>query len=155
MVEGAKPPQQRRARRRKTLHLGAYLFYRPTAMSLSAITSQQQPFREDNEPEAEFVLYPDETGEDYGFRRVDQAGCEETLTPVESELDRLADEALTNPRITPWNEPDYIAALSEQAEAMDMTLERCARRFGRIRLKPDRAPQGWHFHPALGFVGRK
>ncbi|WP_299260197.1 type I-F CRISPR-associated helicase Cas3f [uncultured Kushneria sp.] len=155
MVEGAEPPKQRRARRRKPLHLGAYLFYRPTAMSLSAVAIQQQPFREDNEPEAEFALYPDEVGEDYGFWRVDQSGREEVLTPVESELDRLADEALANPRVTPWNEPDYMAALSEQADAMEMTLERCARRFGRIRLKPDRAPQGWHFHPALGFVRRK
>jgi len=157
MVEGAEPPRQRRARRRKPLFLGAYLFYRPAAMSLSAIASQQQPFREDNEPDAEFVLYPDETDEDYGFWRVDQGGREETLTltPVEAELDRLADEALSNTRVTPWNEPDYMAALSEQADAMEMALERCAMRFGRIRLKPDRAPQGWHFHPALGFVRRK
>ncbi|REC94704.1 type I-F CRISPR-associated helicase Cas3f [Kushneria indalinina] len=155
MVEGAELPGQRRSRRRKPLFLGAYLFYRPTAMSLSAIASQQQPFREDNEPDAEFVLYPDELDEDYGFRRVDQEGREEKLTPVESELARLPDEALANPRVSPWNEPDYMAALSEQADAMDMTLERCARRFGRIRLKPDRAPQGWHFHPALGFVRKK
>lgn len=155
MVEGAEPPGRRRARRRKSLHLGAYLFYRPTTMSLSAIASQQQPFRKDNEPDAEFVLYPDELGEDYGFWRVNREGREETRTPVESELDRLADEALANPCITPWNEPDYMAALAEQADAMNMTPERCAMRFGRIRLKPERAPQGWHFHPALGFAQRK
>ncbi|WP_342596244.1 type I-F CRISPR-associated helicase Cas3f [Salinicola lusitanus] len=155
MVEGAEPPGQRRTRRRKPIHLGAYLFYRPTAMSLSAVAIQQQPFREDNVPDAEFVLRPDETEEDYGFWRVGQEGQEATLTPVESELDRLPDEALHNPRVSPWNEPDYLATLSEQAEAMDMTLEQCAMRFGRIRLKPDRAPQGWHFHPALGFVRKK
>ncbi|MFC0269488.1 type I-F CRISPR-associated helicase Cas3f [Kushneria aurantia] len=155
MVEGAEPPGQRRSRRRKALHLGACLFYRPPAISLSAVAIQQQPFREDNEPDAEFVLYPDETDEDYGFWRVDGRGRDQTLTPVESELDRLADEAVENPGVTPWNEPDYMAALSEQAEAMEMSLERCAERFGRIRLKPDRAPQGWHFHPALGFVRKK
>ncbi|WFF41604.1 type I-F CRISPR-associated helicase Cas3 [Salinicola endophyticus] len=155
MVEGAESPSQRRTRRRKPVHLGAYLFYRPPAMSLSAVAIQQQPFREDNEPDAEFVLLPDETEEDYGFWRVEQEGKEIKRTPVESELNRLSDETLQNPRVSPWNEPDYLAALSEQAEAMDMTLEYCAMRFGRIRLKPDRAPQGWHFHPALGFVRRK
>ncbi|ARS52979.1 type I-F CRISPR-associated helicase Cas3f [Kushneria konosiri] len=158
MVEGVadlSAYEQRRSRRRKPIHLGAYLFYRPSAMSLSAVPIQQQPFREDNEPDAEFVLYPDESEENYGFRRIEQDGKEERLIPTESELDRLSDEGLMNPRITPWNEHDYIAALTEQADAMDMTLTRCAERFGRIRLKPDRAPQGWHFHPALGFVRRK
>jgi CRISPR-associated endonuclease/helicase Cas3 len=55
----------------------------------------------------------------------------------------------------PWNEPDYMEALVEQADAMEMDIERCAKRFGRIRLKTDYAPHGWHFHPALGFVRRK
>lgn len=156
MVEGAEPPGRRRSRRRTPVpRLGAYLFYRPVAISLSAVAIQHWPFRKDNEPDAEFVLLPDEAGEDYGFYRVDEKDREETLTPVASEFDRPADEALVNPRVTPWNEPDYMAALGEQAEAMDMTLERCAKRFGRIRLKPERAPNGWHFHPALGFVRQK
>ncbi|GEN27840.1 type I-F CRISPR-associated helicase Cas3 [Halovibrio variabilis] len=159
MVEGAQQPsaQSRRKRRGETskVELGAYLFYRPAAMTLSAIVLQHAPFRDDNAQESEFVLMPNEAEEDYLFCRVEQNGLEETLTLVERELDRLPDELLENPRVTPWNEPDYMAALVEQADAMDITLERCAKRFGRIRLKTDYAPYGWHFHPALGFVRKK
>ncbi|MDF3917799.1 type I-F CRISPR-associated helicase Cas3f [Salinicola salarius] len=156
MVEGAAPaPARRRSRLKKPTSLGAYLFYRPASLSLSALAIQQQPFREDNEPDSEFVLFPDETEESYGFWRVDTDGREEKLTPTEAELDRLLDKSLANPRITPWNDPDYMVALADQAEAMGMALEQCAMRFGRIRLKPNRALNGWHFHPALGFVKRR
>ncbi|WP_404376583.1 type I-F CRISPR-associated helicase Cas3f [Vreelandella aquamarina] len=159
MVEGAEPLGAPKRRKRRgetpTVDLGAYLFYRPATMTLSALALQHAPFREDNAQESEFVLLPDEAEEDYLFCRVEKNGREEQLTLVERELDRLPDELLHNPRITPWNEPDYMAALSEQADAMGISLERCANRFGRIRLKTDYAPYGWHFHPALGFVRRK
>nr|WP_298411000.1 type I-F CRISPR-associated helicase Cas3f [uncultured Halomonas sp.] len=157
MIQGAAAPGQRRKRRGEPaqVDLGAYLFYRTPSMTLGALAIQQQPFREDNEPECEFVLLPDEAEEGYGFWRVDQEGRDERLTPVETELDRLPDDIFSHPRIAPWNEPDYMAALADQAEAMDMSIERCAQRFGRIRLKTNYAPQGWHFHPALGFVKRK
>ncbi|MBZ9539519.1 type I-F CRISPR-associated helicase Cas3 [Modicisalibacter tunisiensis] len=156
MVEGAAPaPARRRSRLKKPASLGAYLFYRPASMSLSALAAQQQPFREDNEPDSEFVLFPDETEERYDFRRVDHEGKDEKLTQAEAQLDRLPDASLANPRITPWNDPDYMGALADQADAMGMTLEQCAMRFGRIRLKPGRALNGWHFHSALGFLKRK
>ncbi|WP_104203294.1 type I-F CRISPR-associated helicase Cas3f [Billgrantia saliphila] len=159
MFEGvsAAPGRQRRKRRGEPtqMNLGAYLFYRPASMTLGALPIQHHPFREDNEPECEFVLLPDEAEEDYGFWRVEQDGREEKLVPVETELDRLPEEAFHHRRIAPWNEPDYMAALADQAEAMDMSIERCALRFGRIRLKTNHAPQGWHFHPALGFVRKR
>lgn len=157
MVEGAESIPARRRRRGETprIELGSYLFYRPASMTLSALSSQQQPFRDDSESDCEFVLLPDESEEDYGFRRVDQDGREEKLTQAEAQLDRLLDETLANPHITPWNDSDYMTALADQADAMNMTLERCALKFGRIRLKPERALNGWHFHPALGFVKRR
>ncbi|MEQ7869500.1 type I-F CRISPR-associated helicase Cas3f [Chromohalobacter salexigens] len=159
MVEGVMPAAGQRRRRRRgepeQTELGAYLFYRVPAMTLGAVPMQQQPFREDNEVDSEFVLLPDETEENFGFWRSDRQGKEERLVPAETELDRLPTEVIGNPRVSPWNELDYMAALVDQAEAMGMDIERCAHRFGRIRLKPNRAPQGWHFHPALGFVRRK
>ncbi|MFI0473622.1 type I-F CRISPR-associated helicase Cas3f [Halomonas sp. HMF6819] len=159
MVEGSEPPIPARRRRRRgeapKRDLGAYLFYRPATLTLAAVALQYAPFREDNAQESEFVLMPDEAEEDYCFYRVERERREERWVAVERELDRLPDALLANPRITPWNEPDYMAALGEQADAMDMSLERCARRFGRIRLKTDYAPYGWHFHPALGFVRKK
>ncbi|MCP1314537.1 type I-F CRISPR-associated helicase Cas3f [Halomonas sp. 707D7] len=159
MVEGAEPAAEPRRRRRRAepqrRDLGAYLFYRPATLLLGAVAQQHAPFRKDDAAESEFVLMPDEAKEDYLFYRVEGHGRDEQLVAVERELDRLPPTLLDNPRITPWNEPDYIAALVEQADAMEMSLARCARRFGHIRLKTDHAPYGWHFHPALGFVRRR
>lgn len=160
MVEGAQsatPPKRlsRLSKQGSTSLLGSWLFYRPAAMTLSAVAIQHEPFRHSDEKESEFVLRPDESEEDYGFWRVDQDGKQEQLTPVDAELERLSNEALANPRITPWNDVDYMTAVHDQAEAMDISVERCALKFGRIRLDPERALNGWHFHPALGFVRRK
>lgn len=159
MVEGAEPSGAPRRRKRRgevpKVDLGAYLFYRPAMMTLSAAAIQHAPFREDNAQESEFVLLPDEAEEDYLFRRVERNGRDEELKEVERDLDRLPCGLLENPRVTPWNEPDYMTALAEQAEAMGMDIERCALRFGRIRLKTGYALNGWHFHPALGFVRKK
>ena len=159
MVEGAETSSKTQRRKRRgepqKINLGAYLFYRPTSMTMGAVAMQHAPFREDNAQESEFVLIPDEAEEDYLFRRVERNGRDEEFKEVERDLDRLPDGLLKNPHITPWNEPDYMEALVEQADAMEMDIERCAKRFGRIRLKTDYAPHGWHFHPALGFVRRK
>lgn len=157
MVEGAKPASapRRPSRRAKSPTLGAWIFYRPATASLSAAAIQHAPFRADDGKEVEYVLLPDEEEDGYSFWRVDREGRDEKWVPVETELDRLPDAELTNPRITPWNDADYMEALTDQADAMGMTLEQCAMRFGRIRLKPDRALNGWHFHSALGFVKRK
>ncbi|UTD57199.1 type I-F CRISPR-associated helicase Cas3f [Halomonas sp. MS1] len=159
MVEGAETSSKTQRRKRRgepqKIDLGAYLFYRPTSMTLGTVAMQHAPFREDNAQESEFVLVPDEAKEDYLFRRVERNGRDEEFKEVERDLDRLPDGLLENPHITPWNEPDYMEALAEQADAMEMDIERCAKRFGRIRLKTDYAPHGWHFHPALGFVRKK
>lgn len=159
MVEGVGalgvPKRRKRRGEPQKIDLGAYLFYRPTSMTLGAVAMQHAPFREDNAQESEFVLIPDEAEEDYLFRRVERNGLDEEFKEVERDLDRLPEGLLENLRITPWNEPDYIKALAEQADAMEMDIERCAKRFGRIRLKTDYAPHGWHFHPALGFVRKK
>lgn len=159
MVQGAAAMPGRRRRKRRgepaSTELGAYFFYATPSVMLGALAMQQQPFREDNQPDCEFVLLPEDAEENYGFWRVDQDGRDERLTPVETELTRLPDSTLSQPRIEPWNDPDYMAALVDQSEDMGISIERCARRFGRIRLKTELAPQGWLFHPALGFVKRK
>jgi CRISPR-associated endonuclease/helicase Cas3 len=72
-------------------------------------------------------------------------------------LVKLADADLfTGPRITPWAVPDYLTALAELAEAQEMDLPACARKFGTVDL-PSREKDGekrWRHHPVLGF-GRK
>ncbi|MNR35781.1 CRISPR-associated nuclease/helicase Cas3 subtype I-F/YPEST [compost metagenome] len=74
--------------------------------------------------------------------------------PVESSLNqRIADSELTGPRISPWGATDYLTALDELAQELDMTLEACAKRFGTVSLPAN--DRGWRFHPALGFAKRK
>jgi len=56
-------------------------------------------------------------------------------------------------RIGAWGQTDYMTELAVLAEALDMTLAQCAERYGTVTL-PD-SPQGWRFHPALGFTRNK
>lgn len=60
---------------------------------------------------------------------------------------------IAGPRIQPWGAPDYMAELSELAEAKGMSLSECAKRFGKVSVPT--SEQGWHFHPALGYAKRK
>jgi CRISPR-associated endonuclease/helicase Cas3 len=63
---------------------------------------------------------------------------------------RIADALLDGPRIKPWAETDYLAALTILAEEQDLSLERCAEKYGKVTLPF--SEQGWWFHPALGFT---
>ena len=63
---------------------------------------------------------------------------------------RIPDDQLKGTRITPWGVTDYMNELATLAGERDMTLEACAERFGTVPL-PE-SPQGWRFHPALGFT---
>lgn len=159
MVEEASLAQQPSRRKRRSrlpvVPLGAYLFFRPASMNLCALAIQNAPFRWDPTQQDEWVLLPDEDETDYVFCRVDRADDGEHFTPVEHEVTRLSDHVITHPRIKPWNEPDYLTALAAQADAMELSLAQCAKRFGRVRLTRDYAPNGWCFHPALGFVRRE
>ncbi|MGJ8521946.1 CRISPR-associated nuclease/helicase Cas3 subtype I-F/YPEST [Carnimonas sp. R-84981] len=146
------PRKRRVAAARSTL--GAYLFFKPCSMNLSALPMQQQRFRDDPTSEKEYLLLPDETGEDYEFKRVDIDKGREYLRPAETEVDRLPDTMIENQQISPWNDVSYLNAVAHQAEAMELSLERCAHKFGRVQLKEGYALLGWSFHPALGFVRR-
>ncbi|MPN35009.1 hypothetical protein SDC9_182503 [bioreactor metagenome] len=63
---------------------------------------------------------------------------------------RIDDVQVTGTRMTPWGVTDYMAELAALAEERDMTLEACAERYGTVTLPKN--PQGWRFHPALGFT---
>lgn len=159
MIEGYKVETTGKQRKRrgepKRKRLGAYLFFRPASLTLSALATQQQPFRRDDLAEDEFVLLPDEDEENYSFQRINYGSGKAEPIQAESQFTRISDESLKHPDITPWNETDYMNALEDQATAMGMTLLRCASRFGRISLKSEYTRHGWYFHPALGFVGNK
>jgi CRISPR-associated endonuclease/helicase Cas3 len=47
----------------------------------------------------------------------------------------------------------YMQALTDLAADLDISLEKCAQRFGTVTLPKN--DNGWRFHPALGFTKAK
>lgn len=144
---------QRRKGARLVTSINATTHWRRPGVSLTAVLPQQQPFRDDPIPKLDVVLLPDDGGEDYALHRVApvKERCRELYVRIEDGLNhRIADERVTGTRITPWGVTDYMTELVALAEERDMTLEACAKRYGTVTL-PEH-PQGWRFHPALGFT---
>lgn len=121
---------------------------------LTGVLPQQQPFRGDSRPQVDLLLRPNEDGdsielvqllESYGPR-----GRATTAVMIDRSMHhRIPENAVHGPGISPWNEVDFLSALADLAGDLDLPLERCAQRFGTTRVF--REPQGWRFHPALGF----
>lgn len=128
-------------------------------LHLSAVLSQRQPFRDDDGPEIELVLIPDDEGEDYVLKRVRDkkelvgvSGPGELL--VEAHEERLPPGSVQGEHISAWGALDYMEELIRLADALDLPLAQCARRFGSLRLRRPTHDQGWTFHPALGVLAR-
>lgn len=126
---------------------------------LTGLLQQEQPFRDDaGQREVTLVLLPDEDGErDVLHQVLDvKAGRrgEKLYVEVEQSLHtRLPDAATAGERIAPWGVVDYMAELQALAESMDMSLRRCAERFGTVNVLEHDA--GWLSHPVLGFSKRR
>ncbi|CAN7153009.1 type I-F CRISPR-associated helicase Cas3f [Pseudorhodoferax sp. LjRoot39] len=162
-VTGAPPPAGRRSNSRAGVAAPSYDLFahhwwtlaRQDAL-LAAVLQQQQPFRQDDGPQQDACLLPDEDGERFVLHLVeDKPGARREALYVEydSKLERIADAAVAGERITPWNAPDYLQALAELAAALDMPLQACAQRYGQVTLPAH--DRGWRFHPALGFTKRR
>lgn len=61
----------------------------------------------------------------------------------------IPEAAVEGSGIVPWGQTDYLQALTELADELDMSLSDCALRFGTVTLAEN--INGWRFHPALGF----
>ncbi|MDR2549040.1 MAG: type I-F CRISPR-associated helicase Cas3f [Desulfobulbus sp.] len=125
--------------------LGAYSWWRQPESMLCGILQKEQPFRE-HRPEVDFVLLPDEDQEEWILHEL----------PKERGQDPVAKESLlTRSRldcsgaIRPWGRVEYMEALAELAEQLDMDMQDCARKFGTITLPKN--DNGWSFDPVLGF----
>ncbi|WP_420467657.1 type I-F CRISPR-associated helicase Cas3f [Panacagrimonas sp.] len=121
--------------------------------SLTAVLPQQQPFRDDPIPRVELVLRPNEDEDDYELFRIDpgERRFDTIYVKIEKSLNhRISSALLDGPRIRPWAEADYLSALATLAEEQDLSLERCAEKYGKVTLPF--SEQGWWFHPALGFT---
>jgi CRISPR-associated endonuclease/helicase Cas3 len=135
--------------------LGAYSWFVMPRLPLTGVMSQWRPFRDSTGKEDELVLMPDESGEQTCLYRVhkERPRDPELLVPCEENLQRI--ELEFGPRIQPWGTADYLATLAELADAQDMQLESCARKFGRLTLRELSDGAAWQYHPALGFSRMK
>jgi len=68
----------------------------------------------------------------------------------QSQNHRIPDEVIQGIGIESWGQTDYLQALTELAEELNMTLADCALSFGTVTLREN--ANGWRFHPALGFT---
>lgn len=144
---------QRRKGARPVPPINATTHWLRLGVSLTAVLSQQQPFRYDPKPKVDVVLLPSEGGEDYALHRVApaEARYRNLYVKIEDGLNhRIDDVQVTGTRVTSWGVTDYITELAALAGERDMTLEACAERYGTVTLPEN--PQGWRFHPALGFT---
>ena len=140
-----------------TLSLNAASWWNmaPADALLTAVLPQQQPFRYDTIPRVDLELRPNDDGDDYVLVQLLQKKTgrysESVFVEVDKSLNkRVPDESVQGEHITAWGQTNYMQALTELANELDLSLEACARRFGTVTL-PE-STNGWLFHPALGFT---
>ncbi|BBG29757.1 type I-F CRISPR-associated helicase Cas3f [Zymobacter palmae] len=132
--------------------VGAFSVYQHPYVTLTGILPQHQPFREQVRRQADFAFMPDESFEHESFCRV-QDDYEQTLnTTVEYLIERTDLKPSCNVR--PWGDADYLRALTALANLMQISVEECAWRFGRLTLpdveQENGAPKKWAYHPVVG-----
>ena len=123
---------------------------------LTALLPQHQPFRDEARQRIDLCLRPSDDDPDRIelTEVVDAGGRGQRYVSAHNRLLRLTlDDKPGGNGICAWAEPSYEQALTELAEAMELPLQRCAERFGTMRLP--QSTQGWAWHPALGFWARK
>jgi len=127
----------------------------PADALLTAVLPQQQPFRLDVIKRVDLLLRPTDDGDDYKLVQLmdkpnGRRGETQFVVVDTSQNHRIPDTDVQGLRIEPWGQTDYLQALIELADELDMPLADCARRFGTVTL-PE-SVNGWRFHPALGFT---
>ncbi|WP_027859506.1 type I-F CRISPR-associated helicase Cas3f [Marinobacterium jannaschii] len=147
-------PRQRDKLTPPEIPLCASSWYLQPLAQLSGDLPTIQPFRKQTGDEVELVLLPDEDEEDALLHEVHQPDGrrgDNCYLNAENKLQRI--ELAPNKGIAIWGCEDYMEALTELAESMEMGLDRCAKIYGRLSLpKPGVDGRGWRFHPALGFA---
>jgi CRISPR-associated endonuclease/helicase Cas3 len=132
--------------------LGAYSWYAVPQVHLTGVLIQRDPFRQQLEPEITLALIPDEGGETWTLHRVDDGARrgEKLYVPVEeSQLVRVDLAKEQGERIQAWGASDYLTALADLAEDLDISLDHAARTFGTVTASARN--QRWGYHPVLGF----
>ncbi|PIT76881.1 type I-F CRISPR-associated helicase Cas3f [Limnohabitans sp. G3-2] len=138
----------------------------PHDATLTATLPRMQPFRydkSDKRKEVEFRLMPNEEGDAVQLEKVvetRQGWGKKTAVWISanSEWEQLPDKHLQAECISPWCASNYLQALSDLAEQLDMPMQDCAQKFGGITLKESKDSNvitRWQFHHALGFERMK
>ena len=127
----------------------------PQSLWLTGVLPQYQRFRDDPMQRVDVVLLPDEDEEALLLHRVvDGDGRGEQLyVCIDESMRHTAPDASLQPgpqqSVQPWVQVDLLEALRSLAQAKDLSLEDCAKRYATASL-PD-SQQGWWWHAALGF----
>lgn len=127
----------------------------PADALLTAVLPQQQPFRLDLIQRVDLLLRPTDDGDAYELVQLmdkpkGRRGETVFVAVDKSQNHRIPEAAVQGTGIEPWGQTDYLQALTELADELDMPLADCARRFGTVTLPKN--DNGWRFHPALGFT---
>lgn len=141
-----------RAGKKGVQSMGAYSWWRQPASMLSGILQKEQQFRKQTRPELELTLMPDEDGTDWTLQEIRHDRDQQTSISLDKRLTRI--DLRGSGSVQPWGHVEYLEALTELAEQMDMDLETCAKKFGTVTLPTNseqECPVYWSFHPALGF----
>ena len=141
-----------------SLNAASWWHMAPADALLTGVLPQQQPFRFDPMQRVDLELRPNEDGDDYQLMQLlePKGGRrgETVFVAVETSLHkRVPDDQVQGERISTWGQTDYMQALMDLATELDMSLEKCAQRFGTVTLPKN--DNGWRFHPALGFTKAK
>lgn len=114
---------------------------------------QHQPFRFSSMREDTLVFLPDEDEESLILHRIHQEARKGKSAIYTSEGSRLHLLKLSFGRgVSHWGEFDVMALLKELANAQELSLMECAKKFTTVNV-PESA-RGWGWHPALGFTMR-
>lgn len=165
LMQHAAPPAQVGSRSRAsveatdtTLNASTWWQQAPQDALLTAVLPQLQPFRQQSGlPDVTLVFLPDEDGEDIRLHQVlKENKSDKTTLYVEidrSQCQHLDDAMVCGSGIEPWGVTNYLDALKELAQELDMPPLECARRFGLVSVRPNE--NGWRYQSVLGFSQRR
>jgi len=128
-------------------------FWWETRATLSGLLQRKTPFRYDPLGRLHYAPLPDENG-GLDLYRLEEGGKEILAGLSDRGQAREIDDPPYGPRITPWAVPKYMDAVEELAEALQMELRDCAKKYAVIQLPGKDGEQLWRYHWALGFSRR-
>ncbi|MBN8713592.1 MAG: type I-F CRISPR-associated helicase Cas3 [Xanthomonadales bacterium] len=125
--------------------------------ALIGVLPQQQPFRDDNLSTSTLVWRPNEDEDKLLPQRVEDVPGhkrgEKLYVPADELLDKIALDP--TPNVSRWGDFDLLGLVAEQAEARELTLDAAACKFTTVEVPSlKQNPQGWQWHPWLGFTKR-